>query len=465
MILPDALLGTPLARELYHGTAKALPIIDYHCHLDPIALAEDRRYPDPDALLVADDPYKHRLMRLAGVPEAEITGAGADPRRRFRHWAATLPLALGNPLHHWSRLEFSRGLGIDEALGPDNADRLWDLACARLTEPGRSARGLLRGFGTEVVVTSDLLLDDLAAHQVAKGTDSLRMLPSLRGDDLVAVANPSFTAWTQRLATRTGRSIANPADYRAAVEVRLDAFAALGCRIADHALDDCAFLACDEATSDLLLRRRLAGEELPAEDALRLRSALLASAIGSYARRGWTLLLHVGAQRRTSSRLRRLAGPAGGYAGIAGPTDLAGLTALLDACEVAGGLPRCAIFPLNPADWAAAAVLTGSFAADGRPGLVQFGPAWWWDDHAVGIRSHLDLLSSHALLGTFIGMCTDARTVPSQIRHEYFRRLLCDWLGRKAAEGLLPGDAATLVPLVRACCHDNARRFILGDTP
>ncbi len=450
----DALLGSPLARELFHGTAAALPIIDYHGHLDLNALATDRSYADLDALSIAEDPYKHRLMRSAGVPEAAITGAEADSRKRFDHWARTLPLAVASPLAHWQALELRRVFGIDRTLTPASAAHIWDRTRERLAGPDMTARALLRRLGVAVVCTSDRLLDDLVPHRALAGATP-RVIPSLRGDDLCAVVDQAWHVWCERLTTQPGLEA-----MRAALAVRLDTFAALGCRIADHALDDCSWTEVDDCVVDALLRRRQSGEVLAAADALRLRSGLLREALTAYARLGWTVLLHIGAQRRTSSRLRRLAGPAGGYAGIAGPTDLAGVTALLDACERAGGLPRCVLFPLNPADWPAAAVLTGSFAADGVPGLMQFGPAWWWDDHAAGIRQHLDLLAGHGLLGLFVGMTTDARTIPSQVRHEYFRRLLCDWLARQAAAGAVSADPAELAITVRALCHGNAANFL-----
>ena len=269
-----------------------------------------------------------------------------------------------------------------------------------------------------------------------------------------------YAAWIAELGAATGVTIGDFDTFRAAVTLRLDAFDALGCRLSDHALDDFCFEPIGETATADLFGRRLAEETLAPAEQVRLRSGLLLYLGGEYARRGWIMQLHLGAQRRTSSRLRRLAGPAGGYAGMGNPVDIPSLCALLDGIEVAGGLPRTVIYPLNPTDYAALATLTGSFAADGVPGLVQLGPAWWFNDHDLGIRQHLDVLSRYGLLSTFIGMTTDSRSLLSMVRHEYFRRVLCAWLGEQAAAGHFPDDFENLTRLVRAVCHDNAARYL-----
>ncbi len=459
----DALLTTPLARRLFHEVARDLPVIDFHNHLDPVALAEDRSFANFTRLWVATDPYKHRALRIAGVPEAEITGPAPD-RLKFDHWAATLPLALGNPLHAWTRLELQRyfDLPADLPLSPATADRVWTEVNALLASPSHSARRILARGGVAVACTSDLLLDDLSAHAaLARSGYEVRILPSLRADDITAVESPGYLAWLARLGAATGVSINDYASFRAAVSARLDAFDALGCRLSDHALDDFRFTPASEADTAALFARRLAADLLGPADLLRLHSGLLRHLGGEYARRRWILQLHLGAQRFTSSRLRRLVGPAGGYAGLGNPTDIPALCALLDALESSdAGLPRTLLYPLNPTDYAALATLTGSYVADGVPGLVQLGPAWWFNDHDLGIRQHLDALSRYGLLATFIGMTTDSRSLLSMVRHEYFRRVLCAWLGEQAAAGHLPDDFATLAPLVRALCHDNAARYL-----
>lgn len=453
----DLLLGSPLARRLYHEYASDLPIVDYHCHLDPGDLAADRRFANLAQLWVVADPYKHRAMRLAGVPERLITGDATD-REKFDAWAATVPRTPGNPLHLWTALELQRYFGMEEALGPGSAERVWRTAQARLAEPGFTARGLLRQRRVAAVCTSDRLLDDLSSHAaLARAPDAPRVLPSLRADDVVAVEAPEYGAWLEKLGESAGGVWRDYEAFRAAVGARLDAFAAAGCRLSDHGLDEFAYVSTGEAETAALFGRRAAGEELGAAEVVRLRSGLLRWLGGEYARRGWILQLHLGAQRRTSSRLRRLAGPAGGYAAVGRASDVPALCAWFDDLERAGGLPRVILYPLNPADFAPLAVLTGSFAEDGVAGKLQLGPAWWYNDHAHGMRAHLDAVASHSLLSGFIGMTTDSRSLLSMVRHEYFRRVCCDWLAGQVRSGLMPDDVEQLGALVRAVGFGNAR--------
>jgi glucuronate isomerase len=380
--MKDFLLKTKTARRLYHEHAAGLPIIDYHNHLDARDLANDRQFENLTQLWIAPDPYKHRAMRIAGVPEGLITGDASD-REKFDAWAATVPKTLGNPLYHWTALELKRYFDIGEPLSPATADRVWDAGNSRRY----TARQLVANV--ECLCTSDRLADDLSAH--ARLADfKTRVLPSVRDAEAVDTA-------------------------------RFDEFQRHGCRLADHGTDNFQSLlplACE------------------------------------YARRGWVMQLHFGAQRDTSSRLRRLAGPAGGYATIGNACDIPSLCRFLDDLEKEDRLPRTILYPLNPADYAAIATLTGSF-----PGKVQFGPAWWYNDHALGIRQHLDTLAHYGLLSTFIGMTTDSRCLLSMVRHEYFRRVLCDWLGDKVEAGELPED---LGQLVRAVCYENARHWVLN---
>jgi glucuronate isomerase len=392
----DFLLRTAAARRLYHEHAAGLLIVDYHNHLDPLALAEDRAFANLTRLWIATDPYKHRAMRIAGVPERLITGDASD-REKFEAWAATVPLTIGNPLFHWTALELQRYFGINEVLSPETAGRIWEQCNEQLRTKTFTARQLIARANVEVLCTSDRLNDDLSAHaRLAQSDFKTRVFPS-------------------------------PRDAEAPDTKRLDEFQRLGCRLADHAVNSFD------------------------SDALR-------ACAREYARRGWILQLHFGAQRETSTRLRRLAGPAGGYATIGSACDIAGLCRFLDGLEQEGCLPRTILYPLNPADYAAIATLTGSFAADGVRGKVQFGPAWWYNDHALGIRQHLEVLAHYGLLATFIGMTTDSRSLLSMVRHEYFRRVLCTWLGERVEAGELPAD---LGALVRAVCYENAREWIL----
>jgi len=407
LIHDDFLLKTASARRLYHELAAGLPIIDYHNHLDPGDLADDRAFENLTQLWIASDPYKHRAMRIAGVPERFITGDAAD-REKFDAWAATGPLTLGNPLFHWTALELKRYFDISELLSPESASRVWATCNERLGDSNYTARRLIARANVECLCTSDRLPDDLQAHaRLAKSGFPTRVWPSLRVDE-----DATFD--------------------RSLITERLDFFQQRGCRLADHAVTGFG------------------------SDGLRAYAR-------EYGRRGWIMQLHIGAQRHTSTRLRQLAGPAGGYATIGPSCDIPGLCRFLDDLEQAGCLPRTILYPLNPADYAAVATLTGSFAEDGVRGKIQLGPAWWYNDHAWGIRQHLDALASYGLLSTFIGMTTDSRSLLSMVRHEYFRRVLCDWLGDQVQAGALPADDQLLGPLVRAVSYENARRCLFPE--
>jgi glucuronate isomerase len=407
LIHADFMLGGRTARRLFHDVAAALPIIDYHCHLDAAALASDRRFNDLTELWIATDPYKHRAMRILGIRESLITGA-ASAREKYDAWTAAVPRLVGNPLYHWTALELKRYFGIDEPLCPESADRIWEHAGERLRSAEFSARSLLARMNVACVCTSDTIADDLSPHAQLAGW-GVKVVPSLRIDGLA------------------------PAKLDAS---RLDLFHRAGCRLADHALDVVDY---DPASDDAGRFRELAR---------------------FYTQRGWVLQLHLGAQRRTSSRLRGLVGPAGGYATIGSACNIPALCALLDDLEQVAALPRTILYPLNPSDYPALATLTGSFAQDGVAGKIQLGPAWWYNDHDLGIRAHLDALSRYGVLSTFIGFTTDSRSLLSMVRHEYFRRVLCDWIGAQVDAGLLPDDATLLDGLVRGICHDNAAHML-----
>lgn len=456
----DFLLRSGTARRLYHDYAANAPVIDYHCHLDPADLAADRQYANIGQLWVTGDPYKHRAMRIAGVPECDITGDASD-RVKFDRWAATVPMTLGNPLHHWTALELKRFFDIDEPLTPATADRVWQVCNERLADGRYSARGLLAQARVECVCTSDRLLDDLAPHIALAGAGGgLRVLPSLRADDVVAVDSPDFTAWVRQLATATGEGISDYASYCAAVGRRLDEFSLAGCRLSDHGLDEFFHVKVSETEVAELFSYRLRGEMLTPAESAKLRFGLLRFLGREYARRGWVMQLHVGAHRRTSSRLRRLVGPAGGYAGIGRQCNVAALSSWLDELEELGGMPRTIIYPLNPADFVPVAVLAGSFVEDGVPGKLQLGPAWWFNDHASGMRAQFDAIANYGLLAVSMGMTTDARCPLSMRRQEYFRRVFCDWLGEQVQSGAVPANFDELGALVRAVAGGNARRFL-----
>jgi glucuronate isomerase len=456
----DFLLRSRAGRSLYHDHAASLPVIDYHCHIDPQAVADDRRFADIAELWVCGDPYKWRAMRMNGVPERAITG-GASNHEKFRAWAATVPYTVGNPLFHWTGLELKRYFGVDAMLDDKTADAIWAQCNSRLASPEHSARGLLKQANVELLCTSDDLLDSLAPHRrMREEGGALKMLPSLRADSVVGVEAPSFPSFCTALARQTGTAVDSLEAYRAAVRLRLDVFDGLGCRVADHGLDQPVFELVTEGVAARLFERRLAGEGLSAVELQQLKTILLVFAGAEYHRRGWIMQLHIGAQRSTSQRLRDLAGPAGGFACIGASSDVARVCAFLNRLEADGALPRTILFTLNPSDTDMYASVTGSFAEDGVPGKLQFGPAWWWCDNRDGIERQLKALGNMGLLGRHIGMTTDSRSLLSYSRHEYYRRIVCNLIGEWVDAGELPRDADLLARFVKDICYFNAKRWL-----
>ena len=442
---PNFLLRSSLAQHLYHDCAKALPIVDFHNHLTPSDITSNRRYDNITRLWVSADPYKHRAMRILGLPERVITGSASD-YEKFEVWYESLPRLIGNPLFDWSVMELSTVFDL-ELLPFKPCREVWDTLNSKLLT--MTAQDILKKFNIAYSAPCTGLTDNLSAFDKDIG-----LCPSLRGDDLLL---PSADV-LQKLETDTGIPICNLSRYLEAVNIRLYAFRDAGCRFADHALDNGFSFLPDDGKNDMRFARHIAGELLSEEDSLHLRSAILTGLLSRYAKAGFTVQLHIGAQRTTSTRLRTLAGAAGGYAAMGSTVNVSALVRLLDAAEqTPEGLPNILLFTLNPADNAVMATLCGSYSADGRQALVSQGPAWWWCDHYHGITSMLDDFCCHSVLSTFIGMTTDSRSLLSFVRHDYFRRILCQWLADMVDAHRLPHDLALLQDTVMRICYQNAK--------
>lgn len=417
------LLKSPAAERLYLTFAKDAPIIDYHNHLSVADIAADRRYEDLTALWLAPDPYKHRLMRICGVEEHFITGEAA-PFEKFQKFCEIFPLLVGNPVYDWSRMELSRIFGIEQLPSSETARYIYDAAGEMLRSPEFSTVGILGRFPIAYQSPVASLTDDLSLF------DGKRVAPSLRGDNLLSPSDELM----REISQKTGLPVIDNSSYIDAVCILLDRFRAAGCRFADHALDAGFF----------------------EEDTDGARTRMLTRLAAEYAKRGFTLLLHVDAKRKTSSRLARLAGPVGGYAAVGGSFPLASLCDLLGDMERGGGLPDTVLFPLNMADQAPLAVMQGSFSEDRVAAKVQLGPAWWWCDHAMGIHNTLLAIASFGVLSQFIGMTTDSRSILSFVRHDYFRRLLCNWLDEQNADGEWELPWKTQGEIIEKICYKNA---------
>jgi len=457
----DFLLTTAMGKMLYHEVAAKLPIIDPHNHLDPAMLAENKPFAGIYELWVEKDPYKHRAMRICGVEEALITG-NAPAYEKFAAWAGCCPATAGNPLYHWSAMELQQLFGIDKALSSDTSRETWEVANEYLQKEQVGAIDLLRKFKVEKLCTSDDLLDTLAHHSIVASTqESVQCLPSLRGDSILAFEQPGFSKWLQQLSDITTTPINHLEDYTVAINQRLDFFNTAGCLLSDHSLDSgFAYSSTDSYTAAPLFERVLQQQSLTPAEKVQLQSYLLQFLGEAYAARQWGMQLHIGAYRYTSSVLRAKLGPAGGYACIGNTLDVPSLCSLLDDLDKNGSLPKTILYTLNPADNAVLASITGSYAQDGVQGKIQYGPAWWYNDHFDGITDQLKALSSYGLLSTSIGMTTDSRSLLSFVRHEYYRRILCNFLGEQVASGRLPKDESLLAGIVQQVCYDNIKQWL-----
>lgn len=445
------LLTTPLAQRLYHECAKGLPIIDYHNHLNVTELWENQNYDNLARLWLISDPYKHRAMRICGIAENRITGTATD-YEKFEAWMSVLPRLIGNPLYDWSVLEMKRIFDIDLVPGVTDTAWLWETANQKLKEPAYSPMNLLTRFSVAYASPCAGITEDISAF-----SNTSFLAPSLRADTLMTMG-PTLI---QELEKLTQLQIHTLQDFTQAISLRLDEFDQAGCRFSDHALDDGFRYYEDDGLNGERFLLSMQGKLIDETEKKKLESELLRRVASEYAKRDWTMQLHIGAQRFTSSRLRKLAGSAGGFAGIGNCCDVRSLTSMLDSFEKAQhGMPRIILFTLNPADNAVMSVLSGSYSQDGVSGKVQQGPAWWWCDHLQGMREVFEHISSFGVLSTFVGMTTDSRSILSFVRHEYFRRALCGWIGEKAERGEIIASEAALRKLVEDVCYYNAKQVI-----
>lgn len=435
------LLKNPLAQKLY-DKVKTLPLIDWHNHLNIKELAQNTPYRDLTALWLQSDPYKHRAMRICGVEEKYIS-SNISPYEKFVAWSHVLPLLAGNPLYDWSHLELQNIFGIEEDLTPKTAEMIWKRANFLLQKKEYTPRGLLERFHIEYASPCVTLHEDLTPFSSLE-----KIAPSLRGDDLINLTSPLLMK-AQTLAELP--EILSP---------YLEKLHSSGCRFADHALDHPFLYKRDDGKNETRFSLWKMGK-LPEEEIPFLSSEILRIMGSLYAERAWVLQLHIGALRKTSTRLRSLTGAAGGYAGIGNSCNISSLTEFLDDLEqTTYGLPRIILYTLNPADHAMLAVLAGSFPGDGARGKVSLGPAWWYCDHIHGMKDCFENIASFGVLSVFPGMTTDSRSLLSFVRHEYFRRVFCAYLAEKASCDELPEDFEILKDLAEKVCYYNAKAMI-----
>ena len=457
----DFLLGTKTARNLYHKFAEAEPIFDYHCHISPKDIAENRPFKNLFEIWLEGDHYKWRAMRANGVAEAYCTG-GATPYEKFKAWAATVPQTLRNPLYHWTHLELKRYFGISQLLDETTADKIWKTANAKLAKPELTTQGILKKFNVKVVCTTDDPVDDLAWHKsFAASGHATKMLPAFRPDKALTVHQPEgFNQWLGQLAAAANVEINTYAAFKIALQKRHEYFHAQNCRLSDHGLNNCFADFCSESTAAAIFDKVRQGHAASPLEHAQFASNLMLLFGQLDARAGWTKQLHVGALRSNNTRLLKQLGPDTGFDSIGDFLQTQTLSAYLDRLDSENALPKTVLYNLNPADNYAFAAMIGNFQDGTIPGKIQYGSGWWFLDQREGMEWQINALSNLGLLSRFIGMITDSRSFMSYPRHEYFRRTLCNLIGRDVENGELPNDEKLLGPMIRNICYQNAKEYL-----
>lgn len=458
----DFLLTTPTARTLFHEHAEHLPIIDYHCHLNPNEIASDANFSGiVEAWLGGNDygdHYKWRLMRANGVPEELVTGK-ADDWDKFQAFAGAMEKAPGNPVHLWTHLELRRIFGIDTVLTRDTAREIFERTNEMLATPDFSRRSLVARFGVEVVATTDDPVDDLHFHRELADEKRFRVIPAMRPDKALNIDRPGFAGWVEQLEQAVGHGVDGFDSLVAALSERMDFFAAMGGRMSDHALDHVEYAEATPEQLDDVLARARDGQPLDHLDVVRYRTGLVTELMRLNAEHDWTMQLHLHAARDLNRPMFEVHGADTGYDALWDAPVVEPLSRLLGGAEAAGAAPRTIIYSLNSHDWLPIAALFGCFQ-EGAVQKFQLGNAWWFNDTRSGIRGQLQVQAEQSLLGNFIGMTTDSRSFLSYPRHEFFRRILCELLGEWVERGEIPDDEALLAGLVEDVCHHNAARIV-----
>ena len=458
-IHPDFLLGNKTASRLYHTWAANQPIIDFHCHLSPGMIAADRQFEDLTQIWLEGDHYKWRAMRTNGVDEKFCTG-DATPKEKFEKWAETVPYTAGNPLYHWTHLELARYFSIFELLSPKTADKIYNEASAMLKSKDFSTRTLIRKMNVRVVCTTDDPADDLAFHKQLKGSFEIPVLPTWRPDNAIKTDDPEkFKDYLLRLGKASGIEITSYLTLIEALDKQHLFFSSMGCRQSDHGLDRFYFSSFSKDDPEKLMAKLLKGNNLSGDETEKFRCAVMLELCRMNHKRGWVQQFHVGAMRNNNARMFRAMGPDTGWDSIGVAQDALKMSKFLSSLDDSNELARTILYNLNPADNEMMITMAGNFNDGSVPVKVQYGAAWWFLDQKTGMEKHLKDLSALGLLRRFVGMVTDSRSFLSYPRHEYFRRLACNYIGEEVEKGLIPNDDEILKNLVEGISYRNAKEY------
>lgn len=467
----DFLLETATARHLYHDYAASMPLVDYHCHISPREIYEDRRFDNlvevwlggenPDGTYFGDH-YKWRLMRSNGVPEDYVTGA-KPAFERFLKFAETLEMAIGNPMYHWCNLELRQFFGYDKPLTPETAKECWDFCNEKLrNDPGLTVRGIIKKANVAMIGTTDDPIDTLEWHEkiAADPTITVKVCPSFRPDKAINISKPGFAEYIGKLAASVGKdSLDTVEEVCAALTQRLEFFAKLGCRASDHGLDYIPFRPAPMEKVNEAFRDAMKGKEVSTKEAERYQTAILLHLGREYHRLGIAMQLHYSCMRNMNERMYARLGPDTGFDAISQNACGQDIARLLSALDEEGQCPKTILYSLNPADNAQLGTILGCFQSDEIPGKIQHGSAWWFNDTKSGMEEQMKSLANLGLLGNFVGMLTDSRSFLSYARHDYFRRILCNLMGNWVENGEYPNHEASLKKIVEGISYHNAARY------
>ena len=456
----DFLLTTETAKKLYHEYAEVMPIVDYHCHINPQEIYEDRKFENITQVWLGADHYKWRQMRSNGVDEKYITGDASD-REKFQKWAETLEMAIGNPLYHWSHLELQRYFGYDGVLNGETAELVWQVCNEKLAQDDMSARNLIRRSNVTLLCTTDDPIDSLEWHKKLAEDNSfdVQVLPAWRPDKAMYLEKPDWTEYLAKLSDVSGVQVNSFATLIAALKNRIEFFAAMGCTVSDHGMAYVMYAPASEEDVETIFAKRYSGEILTETEEAKFKTAFMVAMGKEYHKRNWVMQLHYGVKRDNSQRVFRAVGPDTGVDCISNYTPSAQLADFLNALDITDELPKTIIYSLNPIDNAAIGTIIGCFQNSSAIGKIQQGSAWWFNDHKPGMQEQMTSLASLGLLGNFIGMLTDSRSFLSYTRHEYFRRIMCQLIGGWVENGEYPADYKTLEKIVKGISYNNAIRY------
>ena len=456
----DFLLETETAQKLYHEYAVNMPILDYHCHINPQEIAEDRKFENITQVWLGADHYKWRQMRSNGVEEKYITGDASD-REKFQKWAETLERAIGNPLYHWSHLELQRYFGYYGALNGETAEEVWNLCNAKLQEDGMSARNLIRQSNVTLVCTTDDPVDSLEWHEKIAADESfeVRVLPAWRPDKAMNLEKTDYLEYLKKLEVVSGVKIDSFASLIEALRIRMDYFAEHGCSVSDHGLEYVMYAPASEEEIEAIFAKRLRGEAVSRADELQFKTAYMVALGREYHKKNWVMQLHYGVKRDNNGMIFGKLGPDAGIDCINNYAPSSEMADYLNALAITDELPKTILYSLNPTDNATIGTIIGCFQSEEARGKIQQGSAWWFNDNKQGMIEQMTSLANLGLLGNFIGMLTDSRSFLSYTRHEYFRRIMCNLIGGWVENGEYPADEKVLGRMVQDISYNNAVRY------